>query len=365
MLKNSMEGFGNYTYEIVSRLAKLMPNDKIYLFVDRNPDEFKVVHTENVKVVEVFPPARHPILWHIWYEVNLPNAIKKNGIDILFSPDGFCSLNLQVPQIMVVHDLAFWHFREHLPAAQTIYFQHFFPLFLKKTDNIITVSDFTHKDLVKNFPFTNEKTQTILNGYRKVPGVTGENILKKYRLKAGKYLIYIGSLHPRKNIIRMLEAFKIFKNENPSSYKLVVCGRWAWKNNDLKRFLKTYSLKEEVIFTGFLSDNEMFYLLSQSAALIYPSLWEGFGLPLLEAMQYRIPIICSFTSSLPEVGGKGALYFNPYDEISIADAMKKVLLDDSIRKSLIEAGTMQLSHFDWDKSAFAVKEMIENKLTIH
>lgn len=354
-----MEGFGNYSYELVRRITKNHPEQTFVLFFDRAVDP-KFEFTPNVKTVVLFPPTRHPLLWILWFEWSLKRAIKKHRIDLLWSPDGFCSLGAEVPQIATIHDLNFEHYPKDLPWLVSIYFRAFFPKFARKAKHILTVSNFSKKDIVEKYGVSNNKISVVYNGISEEYRIlTSDEISETRRQYSnGKpYFIFVGSLHPRKNVQRLVQAFSAFSMTN-SEIDLVIVGNAMWKQEE---FNLTSETKKRVHFLGHLSTIELSRITGAAYALSYVPYFEGFGIPLVEAMRCGVPIISANTSCLPEITGDAAIYCDPFSVNDITEKMSQLADDSALHSSLSEKALDRSSQFSWDLAANQVWEVLEEK----
>jgi glycosyltransferase involved in cell wall biosynthesis len=257
LLSSKMEGFGWFTYEVISRIVSEHPEHEFIFFFDRAFDE-KFIFAGNVKGVVLNPPARHPILFKIWFNYSVTKALKKYKIDLFFSPDGYLSLKTKVKQIGVIHDLNFEHFPEDLPRAPLNYLKKYFPLFAKKANHILTVSQYSKDDICKTYGIDKSKVTVSYNGasdlFRPILADNQQLIRKKYA-EGIEYFVFVGALHARKNVARLFEAYEQFKNETKSTTKLVIVGEKLWSSVDLEKSYGKLTHKGDVIFTGHLPIN--------------------------------------------------------------------------------------------------------------
>jgi glycosyltransferase involved in cell wall biosynthesis len=359
LLKHQMEGVGRFIYETTKRLVLNHPDDEFHFLFDRSYDP-SFIHAPNVKAKVLFPPARSPWLWKYWFEIAVPQYLKKIKADVFFSPDTYLSLSSKVPCLLVSHDIAYAHFPEHIPKPALKYYQKYFPKYHKRANKIIAVSSFTKKDIIETYGVDESKIQVAYNAagdnFKKLNGVEKEEIRKDFT--GGKpYFIYVGSIHPRKNIQRLILAFNRFKSQTKSDIKLILVGRLAWKIDSILACHKESSYTADIIFLQHI-DQGIEKLMGAAEALVYVSLHEGFGIPVLEAMHCDIPVICSNSTSLPEVAGKAAILVNPNNTIEISDAMIRIVKDLSLRKQIIEAGQLQRKKFDWDKTSEIIYQQL-------
>ncbi len=344
LLKNKLEGIGRFTYETMQRLAVAHPEHEFIFLFDRAFDA-SFVFSKNVTPVVLFPQARHPILFIWWFEWSVVRALKKYQADVFISPDNFLSLRTKVSTVLVVHDIAFVHFKDGDKWINKVYYRYFMPRFLKKAHHILTVSEFTKQDIVEHFKIEKDKITVCYNGCRE--GFYPNQILDF----KSDYFIYMGAVHPRKNVHHLIEAFDIFKKQHNSPLKLMICGRFAWQTGAVKSAYDAAEYKSDIIFKGYVTDEEAVSLMQNALGLVYVSNFEGFGIPLLEAMHCDIPIVTSNISSMPEVVGDAAILVNPESVEEIAGALSKLAFNDGLRQVLIEKGRIQRTKFSWEKTA--------------
>jgi glycosyltransferase involved in cell wall biosynthesis len=358
-----MEGLGWYTYEIVKRLCVNHPEHEFIFLFDRKYDE-GFVFSNNVTPVVLFPQARHPILFYLWFEWAVPYALKKYRADLFFSPDGFACLSTDVPQIITIHDLNFEHYPNDVKKFDSIYYRHFFKRFAQKAKHIFTISDFSKNDIAATYHINPEKISRVYNGANPHLQPLSENEklnVKRTLTNGNDYLIYIGALHPRKNISGMLKAFELFKQTDKQNIQLVIVGDNYFWNNEMKTVWKNLSCKNDIIFTGHLNAQNLKNTLGAARALLYLSYFEGFGLPIIEAMQCGVPVITSNLTSMPEIAGDAALLTNPFSIENIADAMQQIISNHALSQQLIKKGYLHAKNFSWDDSAENIWKIIEKQ----
>ncbi|MCX7861952.1 MAG: glycosyltransferase family 4 protein [Bacteroidales bacterium] len=353
LLHGKMEGIGFYTHQLMQILVKKHPEHTFYFLFDR-PFHQDFVYASNVVPLVYGPPARHPFLYLIWFEITIPRIVTKYKIDLFFSPDHFMSLRAKVPTVLAVHDLNFIHHPEHFPFIESRYYRYFVPKFVHKAKRIIAVSEYTKKDIIQTFSVNAEKIDVVYNApnlpYIQFSEEEKEKIRKKYT--GGKpFFTYIGSLNRRKNTARMLQAFDKFAEKYPNEACFVLVGKPMWKDKALDEVYSKLKHKDKIIFTGYLPSEEVSKILASSVALVFVSLFEGFGVPIIEAMSLGVPVITSSTSSMPEVAEDAAILVDPHSIDDIAQAMEKIYFDKTLRNTLINYGQIRKKHFDWNTSA--------------
>ncbi len=363
LLKGKLEGIGIYTQEIFRRVVQLLPEHEFYFFFDRKWDD-SFVFANNVTPVVVDPQARHPFLWYWWFERSIPKALKKYDIDLFISPDGYLSLQTSVPQIITVHDLAFEHYKEHTPFLVGHYYKYFTPEYCKKADMILAVSEYTKNDIVQQYQIDPNKIEVVYNGVdlpHTVKDETSREILKRFGVHE-PYFIFVGAVHPRKNVLGLLKAFEHFKAMYYHPHQLVIIGRKAWMNNELEEFYQRMQFKKDVVWIEKTERTNMIELVKHAHAMVYPSLFEGFGIPIIEAMHLGVPVIVSNTSSMPEVAGNAGVLIDPNSRDDIAAAMNTMIVDENLRNDLIVKGRERAKEFSWDVSAKKVVDIIRSFL---
>lgn len=360
LIQWKLEGIGWFTFETLSRITRDHPEHQ-FLFIFDRPFSPEFIFAGNVTPIVLSPPTRHPVLWYIWFEIQIPRILKKYKADLFFSPDGYLSLNTRVKQLAVIHDINFAHRPKDLPWLKAKYYNYFFPLFASKAQRIVTVSAFSKEDIHKTYNIENDKIDVVYNGINTLytPTSEAERQTAKANYSGGKeYFLFIGSLHPRKNITGLLLAYDAFRSSIESDVKLLIVGGSMFKTSDIEKTYEAMRFKDDVVFTGRLGNEALHQVLGASLALTFVPFFEGFGIPVIEAMNAGVPVICSNTTSLPEVGGDAVLYADPFGVSEISDAMIKLYQDKELRESLIEKGFRQKEKFSWDKTAELLWESI-------
>lgn len=352
LLKDKLEGIGWVAYECLRRIVKSHPEVEFYFIFDREPDQ-KFIFAENVKPVVLFPQARHPFLYIAFFEFSLARFLRKLKPDMYISTDGYLSLRSKTKQIAVFHDLNFEHFPQDFPKIHLWHYKKYFPKYAKKASRIITVSEFSKKDICENYGISPDLIDVAYNGANDAFVPVNEDVKKEIRDKYSQgnpYFMFVGSLHPRKNLARLFTAFDIFKTKNENDIKLVIVGNKKWWTEPIKNAYDAMKHKDDVIFVGRLSAEDLHLVTASALASVYVSYFEGFGIPIVEAFKCDTPVITSNVTSMPEVAADAALLVDPFDVESIADAMEKIL-DENLRNTLIEKGRRRREDFSWDKAA--------------
>ena len=349
LLKDRLEGIGWVAYETLRRMVKSHPEVEFFFLFDRQPDPM-FLFGNNVKPVVLFPQARTSLLFIWFFEFSVRKALKRIRPDLFFSPDGYLSFHSDVPQVVQFHDLNFEHFPKDIPFRYRWHYKRFFPKFAKKAKRIVTVSGFSKQDIVDCYSIDPGKIDVAYNGvnekFAPIPKDEQEHIRAKYT-GGNPYFMFVGSLHPRKNLARLFTAFDLFKSQMPSNVKLLIVGEKRWWSEPIEKAYSSMRFKDEVVFAGRLSAEDLHLVTAAALASVYVSYFEGFGIPILEAFRCDTPVITSNVTSMPEVADDAALLVDPFSEVSIAEGMTE-MLDENVREALIEKGRERAKDFSWD-----------------
>lgn len=344
---------GWFSYHTLKRITTAN-KDVHFVFLFDRPFNDEFLFSDNITPLILSPQARHPFLYYAWFEFSVKNTLNKLKPDLFLSPDGFLSLGASCKQLPVIHDINFLHNPKDVKPLTRYYYNYFFPKFAQKATRIATVSEYSKKDISENYKIDPSKIDVVYNGINSSFKPVNEQIKQqtKSKFSEGKnYFLFVGSLHPRKNISRLIKAFGEFKKESDSDMKLLLAGPQYWGMNEIYKEVEALSCKDDIIFTNRLSNEDLANVMASAMALAFVPYFEGFGIPLVEAMQSEIPIITSNVTSLPEIAGDAALFVNPYEVNEIKNAMLKMQSDTDLRKVLIEKGKLRKNLFSWDKSA--------------
>lgn len=349
LLHENMEGIPRYIYETTLQMANTHPDDEFILFFDRNVrSDFKF--PSNVKSVVVPWHARHPILWLWWFEVMMPLYLWWYKIDVFYSGDGYLSLRSKIPTLLVIHDLAYIHYPDYVGKTSLDYYSKYVPQYLERANHIVTVSAFVKNDIVTQLHIDADKISVAYNAVSP-PMVVDDIKLPESFVKAidGKpYFLYVGAIQPRKNILKIIEAFLAFNKHSDVKFKLVLAGRFAWDTQEIQKAIQSSS---DIFHAGIVSEAIKYKLIKNAVALTYISVFEGFGIPLLEAMKMGTPVITSNVTSLPEVAGDAAILVDPDDVKDITTSLHKIASQPKMRDLLSEKGLKRYQAFSWEESA--------------
>lgn len=365
LLKNKLEGIGIFTRETLSRITQAHPEHQFYFIFDREYDPSFLFH-DNITPTVAHPQARHPYLWYLFFEYGIPLKIKKIKPDLFLSTDGWIPTGLDLPVVNVIHDLNFQHHPEFVPPVVRRYYDRFFPKFARNATRLATVSEFSRQDIHDSYQVPFDKIDVVYNGanpiYQPYPEERKSHIKQQYT-NGCDFFLFVGLIHKRKNLDNIFRAFDQFKQRSGSADKLVVVGDKKWWAGEIEDTYLQMQHKDDVVMLGRQQTEVLSALTASATALVYASLFEGFGQPIVDAFNAHTPVITSNISSMPEVAGDAALLVNPYKVEEIADAMYRLQQDPPLRDSLVERGIARKGLFTWDRTASVLWETIEKALS--
>jgi glycosyltransferase involved in cell wall biosynthesis len=356
LLAEKLEGIGWFTHETMRRIVLAHPEHEFLFLFDRAFDK-RFVYAPNVTPVVMRPPTRHPLLYRLWFDLLLPRKLKALSADAFISPDGFLALRSNVPALAVVHDLNFEHYPEDLPKRYSRYYRTYFPRFARHAARIATVSEFSRRDIAARYEVDEGRIDVVYNGVGDVfsPLSDGEKSAARGRFAEGhRYFICVGSLHPRKNIARLLLAFDRFVTEHPCDARLLIVGERFWWDDRMQYAFTSMKHGDRVRFTGRLDQEALHQALGGAQALAFVSYFEGFGIPVAEAMRCGVPVVAAEATCLPEIAGDAAHYCDPFSVADISRALFDVWSDPVRCDQLRAAGVKRAQRYSWDKAAAAL-----------
>lgn len=361
LLTNKLEGIGRFTYETMQRITRNHPEHQFIFLFDR-PYSSEFVFADNVEPVVLFPQARHPFLYYWFFNFSVTKALKKYHADVFVSTDGYLSLRTDVPQLAVMHDLAFLHFKQGINKLEYQYYTHFFPKYAHKAARLVAVSNYTKQDIVHQFNINPNKIDVVYNapskGFEPIHDELKKETKQKYT-EQHPYFCYVGAMHPRKNIETLLKAFDAYKTSTQNNFKLVIVGRKAWQSKSIEETYNQMKHQQDVIFTGRVAEEDLYKITAAAHAMVYIPFFEGFGLPIVEAMACDVPVITSDVTSMPEVAGDAGVLVSPNDVKQVADAMIKLTNDQDFYQQKKLASAKRKLDFSWDVSAVQLWNSIE------
>jgi len=371
LMDEHYSGVSEYTFHLVNRFLHWDQNNNYRLYYNSGRDisaRLPVFSEKNVQVVGTRYPNKifNYILQKVLHYPKIDQAI--GGVDVFWSPHiNFVSLSQTPHKFLTVHDLSFLRYPEFFNHRKNFWHRL---INVKKLvagfDHLIAVSHNTKNDIVELLGVAPEKVSVIYSGidssYREVVDIEElEKVKFKYQLPE-KFILYLGNVEPRKNLIGLIKAYNQLRQDNSSlaDFKLVIAGATGWKIRDIFNELALSPYQKDIIFLGYVDRADKPAIYSLCAIFAYPSFYEGFGFPPLEAMACGAPVMTSNLSSLPEIVGSAALSVDPYNIAAMAEALKQILTDTELAESLRQAGFQQVQKFNWDNTAREYLDLFQN-----
>ncbi len=354
--RNEKTGKGMWTHRVIEELVKRGIPLTLFLEEGVSKEQLPMLCAESTKIVS-FPKG---IRWHFAVTTSLRRAPE---IDLYLSPTSTIVprlLGRKFPCAIVIHDLIAFHEEPHDLKAKLIE-RIMLPKALKTAKQIFTVSEATKRELLYRFPrIEREKILVVYEGptieNQELRIRNQESLNSYFLIPNSPYVLSIGTLCPRKNQLRLIQAFKMLPENIRKNTKLILVGKRGWEDEEIVRLS---SASPNVEWRGYVSEEEREHLLKDATVFAYPSLMEGFGLPVLDALTLGIPTLTSNRSSMPEVAGDGALLVDPYDTESIAKGLERLLADEALRKELVEKGKKQAERFSWGRTVDLLLEGVK------
>jgi glycosyltransferase involved in cell wall biosynthesis len=318
---------------------------------------------------EIVLPGKTPLA-RLWREHRLlPEACRRERIDLLHCPKSAVPFRSPCPVVVTLHDLIPIKHPETEKFAARLYWRLQIPIAARRSDFIITDSEHARREIIADFNVPAGRIRAIMLGFDPAMGgkrdrTTTRKILAKHNLP-DDYILYVGTIQPRKNLATLIEAFHLLKRDRDVPHKLVIVGRKGWLYDQLFTRIHKLGLDDEILFTGFVSDEELPFIYDRACVFVYLSLFEGFGLPPLEAMACGVPVITSNTTSLPEVVGDAGITLPPTDVSRVHEALRQVLGDEALRKTMRHAGLERAQMFSWEAAARETLEVYKAVLSKH
>lgn len=294
----------------------------------------------------------------LWSQIFLPlRLFQKRDIDVFWSPAHYLPRFCPVKTVVTIHDLSYLYFPNDFLKNDLVKLTEWTKYSVAQATKIIAVSKTTKKDVIEAYKVSEDKVQVIYNGYEK-KHIASESKLGSH-IGSHPYILYVGTLQPRKNITTLIAAFDKFKEIYPE-FKLVIAGKKGWLYEKIFLEVTDLGLEDDVYFTDYISDNQLIFLYKNAFCFVMPSLYEGFGIPPLEAMSFGCPVVSSFVSSLPEVAGEAALYFDPKNKEELVEKLKLLKTDKKMRLELIKKGKLRVKQFSWEECAKSTLDTIKS-----
>lgn len=354
-LQNRQTGIENYLLNLLLNLIRIDRQNEYLLFLGSHRPVPPVVSNLGFKFDIPAMPTDSQLFKLLWAHFYLSRSLTKNRVDVFHEPSFIAPFAKKCPTVITIYDLAFLHVPDCYTWRTKLYLEGLLAKSIRKADAIITISESSKKDILEKFPAAAGKIKVVY-------GAVGDNfqplhddqMLERVKAKYGirkDFILNVSLITPRKNLNRLIRAFKSLRENKKTDCQLVIVGAKGWLYEDIFREVSRLGLEGEVVFCNYVAHDELLCLYTSALLFAYPSLYEGFGLPILEAMACDCPVVSADVSSMPEVCGQAALLVDPYDTEGLAAAMLKLISDLALRGQLIELGREQIKKFLWKKSA--------------
>lgn len=346
-------GSSEVCFQLLVQLSKLDTKNSYTVYVPFAPTSDMPKEGENWRYKIVHGKR-------LWTLFALKKAVNRDNLDLFFSPTHYSPFFLNCPQIIAILDVSYKYFPELFKKKDLYKLSLWGKYSVKTASKILTISENSKGDIIKEYGVLPSKVAVLHVGIKDVEAspMNKEEFFKKYKITS-PFLLFVGTIQPRKNIKKLIRAFSfVLKQEKDLS--LVIVGKKGWMYEEILRSDKEYGVEHSVKFLHDVPNEDLPHFYKYAQCFVLPSLYEGFGLPVLEAMKFGCPVITSNVSSLPEAGGDAALYVDPNNEQDIAQKIEKVLKDKELREDMIKKGHEQVKKFSWEKAAKEVLEVFES-----
>lgn len=352
-------GIGAYAYQLLLHLYGAYSKHKFIIFLKKQPVRDLPSSTELWQYRVIGPK-------HFWTQLALPLKLyTTKGLDLIFSPTHYAPRFSPVPSIISIMDLSFLKYPQLFKKSDLLKLTKWTAYSVRQAKRIITISNFSRESIITTYRVNPNKIFVTYPGYNK--NIFHQNYTKneidkiKNKYQLTNFLLFVGTIQPRKNILRLIQAFNKLQQSFPE-YKLVIVGKKGWLFEEIFNEINNKIYRDRIVYLGYLDDSTIAKLYNSSACLILPSFYEGFGLPIIEAMACGCPVVLSNTSSLPEVAKDASVYINPFSVDSIAEGIVKVIRSDQnyFREKLISRGLIRVKDFSWEKCALQTLNIFES-----
>lgn len=352
-------GIGEYAFELLWQFSRYQKSDiRFQIYLKDPPLSHMPEQTQGWKYVLVKPGT-------LWTQIGLPLYLYMHlpRPDVFFTPSHYAPRMSPVPTVISIMDLSYIHFPELFAKKDLYQLQNWTKYSAKHATKVFTISQASKNDILHEYQKASEDVIVTYPGIRAgsyIQRTTNmKELEKKFGIK-GNYILFVGTLQPRKNIARLIEAFGlVVQHKGTKDVELVIVGKKGWLYDDILQAPRKFAVEEKVKFLDFVSDEDLPGLYQHALCYVLPSLYEGFGLPVLEAMQYGTPVITSNVSSLPEAGGDAAVYVDPTNTKDIASKIQTVITDKNLRADMSKKGFEHIKKFSWEKAAKQTLEVLE------
>lgn len=358
-------GIGVYIRELISQLVEIDKKNQYFIITNKYSDRSFVPSVDNFTILVSSITRKHYFIKDLWNLFFLPFLLKANNIDVYFNPRYILPFfKGKTKMVVTVHDMIAFLYSEIWPGISGFRIRNYIKLSSQRADAILTISNCAKKDIVRTLHIPENKVKVIYCGINKklfkpIPDLSLQRLIKrKYGIRK-KFILTVGPLGTRKNHDRLIDAYSILPKYIREDYQLIITGEKKGTYNNLLKKVSEIYLVDDIVFTGFIPEKEMPMIISAASLFVFPSLYEGFGIPLLEAMACGIPILASNVSSIPEVVGSAALLFDPYNINKMANAINRGITDEDLRQKLVQKGFERIKKYSWKNTAKGILGVFE------
>jgi len=361
-ISNPITGIGKYAVEIIPEILKISPNVHWIFYSNSVPLDFLNLNHPHIKFNTFNIKVKG--FRFLWAQILLPLFLRSDKVDLFWSPTHRFPLFLssRIKSVVSIHDMTY-KYAPHTMQFISRFLDYFFiPFAIKRASCIISVSNSTARDILVDFPEAKDKLFVIHHGVnnKQVINLSPSPTIDKFY--NCEFILFVGTFEPRKNLLRLLQAFARLPSDLVSNLKLLLVGSNGWGNISTHQMVKNYNLEDKVEVLGYINNSDLEFLYSRAKFLVFPSLYEGFGLPIVEAMKFSTPSLTSNCSSMPEVAGNTALFIDPLSIESIQKGLECLLADESLLESLRFNCIQRYKDFHWPKAAFLTLDIFNGLL---
>lgn len=356
-LQSTRSGIAQYLYYILLNLKAVDKNNEYVLFLGSHKSvSDDIINFGFINDVSKLSTTNQ-ILKIAWQHFYLPCRIKNLRIDVFHEPTFIAPFFKQCPTVITVHDVAYKLLPDCFTFRNRLYLEQLMQRSIDTSDMVIAISENTKKDIMLNYKIKEEKIKVVYGAADEAfHPLTESREEKSAQIKAkygitDNFILTVSLISPRKNMVNLIRAFKKLKQKDKINYQLVIVGKKGWLFKEVFEEAAASGYEKDIIFCDFVPRDDLVMLYNATDVFVYPSLYEGFGLPLVEAMACDCPVVASNLSSIPEVCFGAALLINPHDPVEIADAIFRILTDSPLRKALVEKGRRRVGMFSWKRAA--------------
>ncbi|MBT9164891.1 MAG: Mannosylfructose-phosphate synthase [candidate division WS2 bacterium] len=366
---HNRRGIGNYTLKLIQNLAEIDIKNEYILYIDIDDSNNVLPKKDNFKTKKIFPSN-----YFLWEQISLPIQAKRDAVEILHCTGNTAPILLdrRIKKVVTIHDVMYLKDYSTIPQSLSMYQRWgrtyrkmIVPRAIKHIAKVVTVSNFSKNDIKEHLPALKEDAILVTHEaaderFSKIGGdIQRSKVSDKFDIK-GNYILTLGALDPRKNTKMVINTFLHLKSEKKINVNLVIAGIPNWRQTEFYKTVQESSFREDIIFTDFISEEDMVLLYNCATVFLYPSLYEGFGIPPLEAMACGTPVITSNTTSIPEIVGNAAFLIDPLNDKDLKDALLSLLNNEDLRNDFIERGFKRAKEFSWNKMAKETLQIYES-----